>query len=388
MLASVFANTVFSRVLTSSDAISFLRLMRTALVVLGCTLLGSRTACAAELHFRNGDRLTGELVRRDDGKIYFRSAVLGEVMVNEVDAAIVETAETPVESLAGLPPAPKTHAKSTTATAPTTPATGGAGGPPANAVAASAAKPVEKTPAGSTTTTAKIGRWKGKVEFGYQQQTGRQDALNTSVRADVEREGSVDTIKSSLRVLYGELNDRTTSDRADASFRWRHQLSPKVFGQAVTSYLTDNIKQIDQNYEQNVGIGYALLKRDRHVINLGGGLTGQYREAQGIEGGFAALGEFFEDYTYRFNGRLTFLQDMLAQYSPKSRDSYTIVNGTLTPTDGDEQNYKIRFNTTLQGKITERISMNLRFEYEFDNAIPNEDAKTDQRITSSLGYAF
>ena len=55
---------------------------------------------------------------------------------------------------------------------------------------------------------------------------------------------------------------------------------------------------------------------------------------------------------------------------------------------GDVQNYRVRFNSTLQGRVTDRISMNLRFEYEFDNTIADRDAKSDQRISSSLGYAF
>jgi putative salt-induced outer membrane protein YdiY len=55
--------------------------------------------------------------------------------------------------------------------------------------------------------------------------------------------------------------------------------------------------------------------------------------------------------------------------------------------DGSE-NYKLRFNTTLQGKVSERISMNIRYEYEFDSAVFVRDAEYDQRITSSLAYAF
>jgi hypothetical protein len=38
--------------------------------------------------------------------------------------------------------------------------------------------------------------------------------------------------------------------------------------------------------------------------------------------------------------------------------------------------------------VTTKLSVNLRFEYEFDNAIANRNARTDQRISSSLGYAF
>ncbi|MCB1103627.1 MAG: DUF481 domain-containing protein [Cephaloticoccus sp.] len=57
----------------------------------------------------------------------------------------------------------------------------------------------------------------------------------------------------------------------------------------------------------------------------------------------------------------------------------------MTP---EADNYKVRFNSTLQGKMSERISLNLRYEFEYDNAVLNKEARSDQRITSSVGYAF
>jgi len=367
---------------------AFLQLALRALV-LWVTLAGavSLPLAGAELHLRNGDRLTGELVNRIDGKIYFRSPLLGEVVVSELDASVIESVEIPVESLTGLPPADGAKAAQAKP-APTVAKPSKVMGPaPTPAVAAKtgpASAPQKPAPGASP----KTGRWKAKVELGFQQQSGRQDGLTTSVRADAERERGKNQIKSNLRFLYSELNDRISTDRTDASVRWRHQLSQRVFAQSVTSFLTDNVKQIDQNYEQNAGFGYALVKRDRHVINVGGGFTGQFRQAVNIDQGFAFLGEVFEDYTYKINGRLTFIQDILAQYSPVTQDQYILRNGTFVATTGEVQNYRIRFNSTLQGKVTEKISMNIRFEYDFDNTIADRDAKVDQRISSSLGYAF
>jgi putative salt-induced outer membrane protein YdiY len=223
--------------------------------------------------------------------------------------------------------------------------------------------------------------------LGFQQQSGRQDGVNASFRADAERERGRHQLRGNARVLYSELNSRINTERSDASARWRYQLRPRIFSQTVTSYQTDNVKGIDHNIEQNVGFGYALLKKDRHVVNLGGGATGQYRQSINIDG-FAVLAEVFEDYTYRINGRLTFAQDLLAQYSPVSNGQLILRNGSLVRANDDVENYRIRFNTSLQGRVTDRISMNLRFEYEYDNTIAEASAKVDQRVSSSLGYAF
>lgn len=350
----------------------------------------SPTLHSAELHLRNGDRLTGEVTHRADGKIYFRSRLAGDIVVNEEDGVVIDTVDTPVESLAGLPPAKEETPAASAAKipVPNVPAGVKKASPPPPATAAAPSAAPNTASASKPSAPPKASRWKGKVEFGFQQQSGRLDTLNTSLRVDAEREKGRDQYKAAARALYGEQSDKTTTDRTDASFRWRHQLSARVFSQAVTSYLSDDIKSINQNYEQNIGIGYALFKRDRHVMNLGGGITGQYRDAAMIDQDFAVLGEIFEDYTYKINGRLTFLQDLLAQYSPVSQSQFTVRNNTVIRIADDVQNFRVRLNTSLQGKITERISMNLRYEYEFDNTIVDRTAKSDQRITSTLGYAF
>ena len=74
-----------------------------------------------------------------------------------------------------------------------------------------------------------------------------------------------------------------------------------------------------------------------------------------------------------------------------SRQAHSLVrwsDETTGPFADGRQNYKLQFDAALQGRFTDRLSLNLRFEHEFDNSVVKQDARTDQRITSSLGYAF
>jgi putative salt-induced outer membrane protein YdiY len=327
-------------------------------LITALALITGLTANGAELHFSNGDKLTGEVIRRDDGKIHFRSPVLGDLIIAESEAVIIEAPETPVESLAGLPPAiEQVRLRDAESTRPD----------------------VVKAPPPPA--------WKGKVEFGYHNQTGRASVLNYSTRAEAERTNGINSYRLSARYLYGKSADVLSTDRQDASFRWRHEINAKFFGQAVTSYTSDKVTRIDLNAEQNAGIGYKLVQTERQKASIGGGLTVQVREAEGIEQGLSYLGEFFQDYTYKLNGRLTFLQDLNALYSPDGR-ARSIAAGLTTQLDDEAENYKVRFNSTLQGKLSEHISLNLRYEYEYDNAIINKDGRSDQRVTSSVGYSF
>jgi hypothetical protein len=135
-------------------------------------------------------------------------------------------------------------------------------------------------------------------------------------------------------------------------------------------------------------LGYNILKGGRQTASAGAGLTYQYREAEGVEQGGTFLGEFFQDYAFKFNGRLSFLQSLNALYSPDGRAHLASSGAVPVLIDTHAEDYKVRFNSTLQGRFSERISLNLRYEYEYDNAILDKNGRTDRRVTSSVGYSF
>lgn len=366
-----------------------IRLFRTTLATFALIGVGVASGpdvwAVDELRFKNGDRLTGELVEEANGRIRFRNPALGEITVASSEATVVTVPDMPVESLAGLPPAAADHGASPAPTPPSRPAVTAATTPApttqgtGTAATATAAKPANPGANASRASAAPDpARWRGKLEFGFKQQSGGTEAVDFSLRMEADRKIGRNQLRATGRSLYGERSDRITSDRYDATFRWRRDFSTRLFSQTLTTYLRDRVKSIDASYDQNVGFGYRVLNRDRHVVNAGVGATGQYRDSGNADPNLILLGEVFEDYTYRINGRFTLTQNALVQWSDEE----------TSDTLGGRQNYKFQFDTALQGKFTDRLSLNLRFEHEFDNAVANRDARTDQRITSSIGYAF
>ena len=76
------------------------------------------------------------------------------------------------------------------------------------------------------------------------------------------------------------------------------------------------------------------------------------------------------------------------QYSPQERSRYGFIANTNVALSGSEQDYAYKFQATLQGQISRHLSLNLHFDYEFDNAILDSNARGSQRISTSLGYGF
>lgn len=345
-----------------------------------------------QLRFKNGDRISGTIIKQTPEEVVFLSPVLGELTLPRSEVRVVRAGsdpEVPVETLVGIAPmngngggndAPTANQPKPAAPAkPTKDAPKPKPAPDTGAQAAAIADAVD---------AVKKDPWKGKLEFGLRQQQGRRDIFSVDIRGSADRTVGPNDLRAKARLLYGEQDGRVNNDRYDASFQWRRELGERTFAQSLTSYFQDDLKDINRNWEQNFGAGYKLLDSKEHVVNLGAGLTGQYREANFSPSGFYTLIELFQDYTYRINKRLTIRQNAQAQYSPEGGTRFLSVGSQPSSALREETNYKIRFNTVLQGKLTDHLSMNLRFEYEYDNAVRPSTARTDQRIISSIGYAF
>lgn len=344
-----------------------------------------------QLRFKNGDRLTGKLLRQDDEVIVFVADAIGGITVPQHDATVILGSDpdgVPVESLVGIAPITTESPEAGSPTEKQAPDKPPASPQPETRRPGTDIQKAAAKVAESLDAKPKEEDWEGKLEFGLRQQQGRRDIFAIDIRGSAERTIGENDLRANARLLYGEQDGQVNNDRYDASLQWRRELGERTFAQSLTSYFQDDLKDINRNWEQNLGAGIRLLDKKEHVVNLGAGLTGQYREAVLAESGFFTLVEVFQDYTYQFNKRITLRQNAQAQYSPEGGTRFLSVSNQPSATVGEADNYKIRFNTVLQGRLTRKLSMNLRFEYEYDNAVTPKSARIDQRIISSIGYAF
>lgn len=314
---------------------------------------------ADTLQLANGDRLQGKLVARENGHIRWENPILGTLTVAENQATII------------------TDTISKHADSPDTPAT----------IQAKPVSPAPSTPPPAATAKA-AEHWKSTIESGLTLQSGRNDRADINLRAESTFQRRRNAFRLYGRYLYSKANGTVATDRTEAAFRWRRELDQRWFGQTNTSYLAAKTKAIDHNVEQNLGLGYRIIKNDRTTASLGAGATGQYREIRDSDTGQSLYGELFQDFTIKLTSRLDLGEDFTAQYSPSGRGIRILPNGQVQIIDTSVTNYKFALNAFLRGKLTETLSLALRYEYEFDNTYVLESEKSDQRITTTLGYTF
>lgn len=296
----------------------------------------------------NGDRLTGELVREDPAFIEVQHPQLGLIKVPR--AAL----------RAPVPAGQKSAAREE-----------GGTDLPAAAPVKAAIQP-------------NVNNWKGQVELGYVQQSGAKEKEDLSVRLQLDGKEGTNTFRGTARLLQSEADGKTVTDRQEADFRWRHDINKRLFAQSLTTYAADELRKIDLSIEQQIGGGYRLIDNPRHKANIGLGAVVQYLERTDTDEQTALLGSFFQDYAYQWNSRVKLVQESSLMVS----DTGTLnVRSALTsaPVEGS---YRMRFNTGVQSKVTDRMSLNVRFEYDYDRSILDSELRADQRLTTSLGYIW
>lgn len=329
--------------------------------LLSCVLLlTTALAVRAEVWtLANGDKLTGELVGEDEVSIELQHPQLGRL---KLPRAMFQAENRKAAAVDPEEPLLADH--------------------PDSDADEDDGKETDK--AHSTAVKPKVPTWKRQVELGYSQQSGAKEKQDLSVRVQVDGKNGANTYRGTARLLQAHSDEDTVTDRSEASFRWRHDINKRLFTQALTTYSEDNVRKIDLSLEQQFGGGYKILDSSRHKANIGLGAVIQYLDRQETDQQTALLGSFFQDYAYQWNKRVKVTQE--SSFMVSDTGTLNIRNGV--PDGPTEGSYRLKFNTGVQSKVTQQMSLNVRFEYDYDRSILEQNLRADQRLTTSLGYIW
>lgn len=212
--------------------------------------------------------------------------------------------------------------------------------------------------------------WKKRLEFGMTTQSGRRDKTDFSFRLNMQRRVEKNQYRFQSRYLYGKNRGEKTTDKQNASFRWRHDIAPGVFYQTDSLYSADEIKEIDLDLEQRFGLGYRFIDSDALKLSTGAGVSGRLRDDQTMDREFEYLFDLFEDIDYRLSERLRITQDFRIALPLSETDQYLI-----------------DFRAAMVTDITESLDLSIRYQLEYDNSLSG-DRREDQRLISAIGYSF
>ncbi len=316
-------------------------------LTLGLWLGGVNAGRAGVWYLLNGDRITGDLVVENEAFIDVRHPQLGVVRVPRAALRPVELKPGANASAdVGLAVAPEAEAK----------------------------------------VPRELPKWKRQVELGFVQQSGVNDKEDLSVRVQIDGREGANTFRATARLLQAEAAGKTVTDRSEGDFRWRYDIGKRFFTQSLTTYAEDEVRKIDLNLEQQVGGGLRVLNSVRQQATFGLGAVVRYLEWDGLEDRKTVLGSIFQDYALQWNSRLKVTQESNLLFTNAAGASLRNPSGATTTVDGGS--YRFKFNSGLQSKVNDHLSLNLRFEYDYDGSVIDANLRADQRLSTSLGYLW
>jgi hypothetical protein len=326
------------------------------LILVFCTAV---TAVAEDtIVFKNGDVLTGQILRQDDTSIRFSSSSLGELNLDHSDISEIISPPTKSAENVGLPePNESTNA-------------------PALEIAT--AESIEKAAAEEEVKS----QWSGQAGLSIAMRqiedynvtgTRKDDKFKTyRVYGHVNWQGERNSLNWNWTYRYSEDENRIRDDFLNLTQKYNRDFSKVYYGEAKTVYQQDYNRSIDNEFLQTAEVGRRWLDtpKVRFSTSIGGGYH-VYEQSLSAQSVSVSEPKFVFDESLEVDmiRTLTLFQ------------SYTHL--------GDTDRYHFIFRTGLENNLIRDLF--LRFEYRVDrdtDTIYDGRDYRDEALLTSLLYKF
>ena len=365
-------------------------------------LLAAASALAQDtVVFKNGDILSGRIIKQTPENIYFRTSAFGPVSLSKADIAEIRSklpeAGTPAAPKAAppAPPPPQVPVPPKKAVAAPPAATPGPTATLAAPQTAAKKKPLAPPPVAKPkpkpkpkpVLKPKKSPWTGQagLEVAMREKNTTTAAPNGQLREKTE---SYDTYR-----VYGHLNwkgrrnnlnwsctyrySRDETEKRDDYFnvtqKYRHDFEEKIYyAEAKTIYQNDYSRDIKDEYLQTAEIGRKWFNRPRLTLStsFGGGYH-QFERDIPYGPGTTREPEFIIDQSIRWQ-----MIDSLTLFQ-----KYTHL--------GDTKKYHFVFTAGLENKLVRDVFLRLEYRVDRDTEISYDDrGYYDKALRTSLLYKF
>ncbi len=332
-----------------------------------CTLICSTMLWADEVRFKNGDRLSGQIVRVTEGKMVFKSAVAGEVTLNMADIQTFSS-EAPIE----------VHLKDgTVLRQPVTAAEPnqfsiGTGEPlkPQTfplAQVASINPPPKPAP-----------KWTGSITGCVSSTSGNTRADSVTASVSATRRSEKDRIIFGADYARSERRNPDTGEDEKTEDWWRttaqydYFFTKKFFGFGNARYERDDIADLERRIVVGGGAGYQWVETDDLAFSTGFGLASLYEKFEDEPDGNSELSlQAGYNLNKKLGKNMRFLNDL-----------------TYYPSIEKFSDYFLTTTAELRATLTKTMFANFKVIFNFDSTPAPDRGSTDIKYLFGIGINF
>jgi putative salt-induced outer membrane protein YdiY len=338
--------------------------MKKFFYVLALTLAGT-PVYADTVILKNGDRITGTIVRKEDSNLVLKTTFAGEIkllwseintLTTEKPVVLVLDNDTTIEG-ANL--------------ASTTPGS-------ASVRSANVGQPMDIALASvkyinpSNIVTGKGVKVTGRVNVGASIASGNSDTESYAVDTEVIMRTKTNRTTVGANLYQAKDNSVDTEDKSAAYLKYDHFLNDKQYIYGNTTFARDKFK--DQKLKSTVGLGYGHQFWETPSRNLA------------LEGGLAFVND---DYFVAADENYTAARWAIKYDQKMYKDKIQFFHNHEGLIDlSDTENLTITSQTGFRFPLLAGMNAAIQANIDWDKSPPAGTGSTDRKILFSLGYAW
>jgi len=330
----------------------------------------SGSVLADQITLKNGDRVTGKIIKSDGAKLFVRSDLIGDVTVDLSTANSIMTDQPLYVVLA--------DGRTVSGVLNVSGDTVELRAPNANAV------PIERSAIRMIRSEAEqkayerslhpglLEGWTGGADASLAVTSGNSETTNFALGSALTRTTLRDKISVYAASIYNRDSttdpSRTTANTIRGGIRYDRDLTKKLFAYVFTDLEHNGLQDLTLRFVLGGGLGYHVIRRERTQLDLLGGLDWNREIFKGDENDRSSLeAQVGETFSHQFDSRLSLKEQLF-------------VFPNLT--NGGE--FRFNFDTSLVTAITRRIGWQLTVSDRYLSDPPTGFKKNDLLLTTGL----
>jgi putative salt-induced outer membrane protein YdiY len=347
--------------------------MRRALIALSLAIVLSSTVFADQVVLKNGDRLTGTILKSDGKDLVLKTEFIGEVTIRWDAVQGMTSSE---ELHLGLKSGQKLVGQVSTTDGTFVVATKSGGNVETPKDSISVIRNNNEQLAYDKSLNPGLSEgWTGGTNVGFALTRGNSQTKNLSLAFNAARKTLNDKLGLYMNTVYAT-NDApgavpsTTANAIQGGLRYDHDITPRVFGFGSADFQEDSLQSLNLRSIFGGGLGFHMIKSESTTLDLLGGINYTRENYDAFTRNFAAA-TVGEELLHKLRASTSLTQSLY-----------------FYPNLSDAGDYRSTFNFGTVTKVSKWLGWQNAFGDIYVSNPPVGKKKNDVLFTTGLNISF